>query len=135
MEAGPFNGDIKRLHPGRPVLVLSMYPEELHATRVLKAGGAGYMNKDSAGEELIAAIRKIRKGGRYVSAALADRLCQELAVFCDAGDHRVAQHCLRRRTAGARATAICRFWTFSLGCVVGVVALFGLALFATLRSL
>jgi two-component system invasion response regulator UvrY len=70
--------EIKLQHPERPVLILSMYPEELHATRVLKAGGAGYMNKDSAGEELITAIKKIRKGGKYVSPALADKLASDL---------------------------------------------------------
>jgi two-component system, NarL family, invasion response regulator UvrY len=75
--------EIKLQHPERPVLVLSMYPEELHATRVLKAGGAGYMNKDSAGEELIAAIRKIRKGGKYVSPALADKLAADLTAGND----------------------------------------------------
>lgn len=71
--------EIKREFPQRPVLVLSMHPEELHARRVLKAGGAGYMNKESAGEELAAAIRKVVNGGRYVSAALAERLAVELA--------------------------------------------------------
>jgi DNA-binding NarL/FixJ family response regulator len=70
--------EIKREFPQRPVLVLSMHPEELHARRVLKAGGAGYMNKESAGEELAAAIRKVVTGGRYVSAALAERLAVEL---------------------------------------------------------
>jgi len=71
--------EIKREFPQRPVLVLSMHPEELHARRVLKAGGAGYMNKESAGEELAAAIRKVVGGGKYVSAALAEKLAVELA--------------------------------------------------------
>jgi two-component system invasion response regulator UvrY len=71
--------ELKREHPRRPVLVLSMYPEEMHATRVLKAGGAGYLNKDSASEELTAALRKIANGGKYVSPTLADRLAVELA--------------------------------------------------------
>jgi len=71
--------EIKREFPQRPVLVLSMHPEELHARRVLKAGGAGYMNKESAGEELAAAIRKVVTGGKYVSASLAERLAVELA--------------------------------------------------------
>ncbi len=62
-------GEIKREFPQRPVLILSMHPEELHARRVLKAGGAGYMNKESAGEELAAAIRKVVGGGKYVRAA------------------------------------------------------------------
>ena len=71
--------DIKREFPKRPVLILSMHPEELHATRVLKAGGAGYINKESASEELLTAIRKVMNGGRYVSAALAERFAFELA--------------------------------------------------------
>jgi two-component system, NarL family, invasion response regulator UvrY len=71
--------EIKREYPQRPVLVLSMHPEELHARRVLKAGGAGYMNKESAGEELAAAIRKVVGGGKYVSASLAEKLAVELA--------------------------------------------------------
>ena len=71
--------EFKREFPQRPVLVLSMHPEDLHARRVLKAGGAGYMNKESAGEELVAAIRKVVGGGRYVSASLAEKLAVELA--------------------------------------------------------
>jgi len=71
--------EFKREFPQRPVLVLSMHPEEVHARRVLKAGGAGYMNKESAGEELAAAIRKVVGGGKYVSAALAEKLAVELA--------------------------------------------------------
>ncbi len=71
--------EIRREYPGRPVLILSMHPEELHATRVLKAGGAGYISKESASEELTAAIRKVMKGGKYVSPGLAERLAFELA--------------------------------------------------------
>lgn len=71
-------GDMKREFPQRPVLILSMHPEELHARRVLKAGGAGYMNKDSAGEELATALRKVVNGGKYVSQSLAEKLAVEL---------------------------------------------------------
>ena len=71
--------EIKREFPQRPVLILSMHPEELHARRVLKAGGAGYLNKESAGEELSAAIRKVVNGGKYVSASLAEKLAVDLA--------------------------------------------------------
>lgn len=66
--------EIKREFPERPVLILSIYPEELHATRVLKAGGAGFISKQSAGEELTAAIRKVVRGGKYVSPTLAEKL-------------------------------------------------------------
>ncbi len=71
--------EIKRRHPSRPVLVLSMLPEEAHAAQVFKAGGAGYINKESAGEELTAAIRKVANGGKYVSAAFAEKLATDLA--------------------------------------------------------
>lgn len=70
--------ELKREFPQRPVLILSMHPEELHARRVLKAGGAGYMNKDSAGEDLAAALRKVVSGGKYVSPSLAEKLAVEL---------------------------------------------------------
>jgi two-component system invasion response regulator UvrY len=70
--------EMKRAHPSRPVLMLSMYPEELHATRVLKAGGSGYVNKESAGEELANAVRKAMNGGKYISTALAEKLAVEI---------------------------------------------------------
>ena len=70
--------DLKRLHPKLPVLVLSMHPEDQYAKRVLRAGAAGYMNKDSAPGELIRGIRKILAGGRYVSPALAEVLALDL---------------------------------------------------------
>jgi DNA-binding NarL/FixJ family response regulator len=54
------------------VLILSMHPEEQFAVRALKLGAAGYVTKDRAGEELLAAIRKISSGGKYVSPELAE---------------------------------------------------------------
>lgn len=69
--------DLQRVRPGLPVLVLSMHPEDQYGKRVLKAGASGYMNKESAPEELIKAIRKVLAGGRYVSPALAEKLAME----------------------------------------------------------
>lgn len=66
--------ELKVEKPHLPVLVLSMYPEQQYAVRLLKAGASGYLTKESAPEELVAAIRKVAKKGRYVSAALAERL-------------------------------------------------------------
>ncbi len=57
-----------------PILVLSMHPEDQLAQRVLQAGAAGYLTKDSAPEELVIAVRKILSGGNYVSPSLAERL-------------------------------------------------------------
>ena len=55
-----------------PVLILSMHPEEQFAIRALKLGAMGYVTKDRAGEELLAAIKKISEGGKYVSSELAE---------------------------------------------------------------
>jgi two-component system, NarL family, invasion response regulator UvrY len=57
-----------------PVLMLSMHPEEDYAARCFKAGASGYLTKDSAAEELVTAIRKVARGGRYISSSLADKL-------------------------------------------------------------
>ncbi len=70
--------DLKRMRPKLPVLVLSMHPEDQYGKRVLKAGAAGYMNKESAPDELIKAVRKLLTGGRYVSAMLAEKLALDL---------------------------------------------------------
>jgi len=66
--------ELKRLYPALPVLMLSIYPEDQYAVRAFRAGAAGYMNKETAPDELIKAIRKIIKGGKYVSPALAEKL-------------------------------------------------------------
>ena len=65
---------IKHDHPLLPVLVLSMFPEDQYAVRTLRAGAAGYLNKESAPEELVQAIQKILHGGEYISAEVADEL-------------------------------------------------------------
>lgn len=69
---------IQKSHPKRPVLILSMHPEEAIAVSALRAGAAGYICKDSAAEELPVAIRKAVSGGKYVSASLAEQLALEL---------------------------------------------------------
>ncbi|MDA8139494.1 MAG: response regulator transcription factor [Desulfobacteraceae bacterium] len=66
--------ELKRLYPSLPVLMLSMHPEDQYAVRALRAGAAGYMNKESAPDDLIRAIRKITKGGKYVSPTLGEKL-------------------------------------------------------------
>jgi DNA-binding NarL/FixJ family response regulator len=57
---------------------LSIHPEEQYALRVLREGAAGYLTKASAPDSLIGAIRKVYRGGNYVSPALAERLADEL---------------------------------------------------------
>jgi two-component system invasion response regulator UvrY len=71
-------GELKRMQPKLPVLVLSMHPEDQYGKRVLRAGASGYMNKESAPEELLKAVHKVLSGGRYVSATLAEKLAAGL---------------------------------------------------------
>lgn len=65
--------------PNLPVLMLSVYPEDQLAVRALKAGAAGYLTKESAPAELVGAIRKVVGGGRYVSAAMAEKLARDVS--------------------------------------------------------
>ncbi len=71
--------EIKQLQPRLPVLVLSIYPEDQYAVRVLEAGASGYLTKEMAPAGLVEAARKSLAGGRYVSPALAERLALRLA--------------------------------------------------------
>lgn len=64
--------------PNLPVLILSVHPEEQYATRVLNAGGAGYLTKDIDPEELLKAVRKVNQGGKYIGASLAEKLAYNL---------------------------------------------------------
>lgn len=70
--------EIKALKPQTRVLVLSVHSEDQFAVRVLKAGASGFLNKDSAPEELVKAVRKVLAGGRYVSVSLAEKLAMNL---------------------------------------------------------
>ena len=65
---------IKAIKPDLPVLILSIYPEELYAVRALKAGASGYLNKNSAPEELVTAIQRISLGKKYITAEIAEKL-------------------------------------------------------------
>jgi DNA-binding NarL/FixJ family response regulator len=69
--------EIRKARPKLPVLILSMYPVEEFGVRALKLGAAGYINKQSAPEELVRAVKNVLAGGRYISAALADRLASD----------------------------------------------------------
>lgn len=70
--------EIRKHRPNLPVLVLSIHPEDQFAVRVLRAGAAGYMTKETAPEELVNAIAKVIDGGTYVSPSLAEILALDL---------------------------------------------------------
>jgi DNA-binding NarL/FixJ family response regulator len=79
--------ELRATQPKLPVLILSVHPEDQYAIRVLKAGAAGYLSKDSALDELVDAIRKAVSGGRYVSASLAEKLALGLSGGLDQLPH------------------------------------------------
>lgn len=70
--------DVRHAYPDRPVLILSIHPEDPHGLRALKAGAAGYITKETAGEELTAAVKTVAAGGRYISQSLAEKLALRL---------------------------------------------------------
>ena len=70
--------EIKQHRPKLPVMILSMHPEEQFAIRAMRAGASGYLTKESAGDELVLAIRKALKGEKYISGSLAQILAGEL---------------------------------------------------------
>lgn len=81
MPGAPFIETLKRLreeHPSVRVLVLSAHPEDQWAVRALRAGASGYLTKDHSPDQLVDAVRRVHRGGRYVSPTLAERLATQL---------------------------------------------------------
>jgi DNA-binding NarL/FixJ family response regulator len=74
---------LKELHPDIPVLILSMYPEDQYALRVMKAGASGYLTKESAPDELVQAIRTVSKGKKYISTSLAEALADHINGYSE----------------------------------------------------
>ncbi|MCG3114144.1 MAG: response regulator transcription factor [Candidatus Manganitrophus sp. SA1] len=69
---------LKSERPKLPVLMLTIHPEDQYAVRVLRAGASGYLTKESAPDHLVEAIRKVARGGKYISPHLAERLAFNL---------------------------------------------------------
>jgi two-component system, NarL family, invasion response regulator UvrY len=90
MPGPPFLDVLQRVRarfPALRVLVLTMHPEDQFAVRALRAGASGYLTKDRTPAELVDAVTRIARGGRYISATLAERLS---LTFDD--DFRAAPH-------------------------------------------
>ena len=78
---------VKEARPKLRVLVLTMHKEDQYAVRALRAGASGYLTKESAAEQLVAAIRRIAAGGAYVSPETAERLALDVGRASDALPH------------------------------------------------
>lgn len=70
--------ELRRLYPDTPVLMLSMYPEEQFALEALRLGATGYLTKQEAAEELLAAIQSLFEGGRYLSRTFSKLLVNQV---------------------------------------------------------
>jgi DNA-binding NarL/FixJ family response regulator len=79
--------DLHRERPQLPVLILTVYSEEQYAVRALKSGAAGYLTKESAPERLVEAVRKVVRGGRYVTPTLAERLASMVRTGFEGAPH------------------------------------------------
>jgi two-component system, NarL family, invasion response regulator UvrY len=92
LSLGPSGGlellrEIKQLRPKLPVLVLSMHSEGQYALRAFKAGAAGYLTKGSSRDELLAAVHKILRGGKYVTPALAELIIEDFSTDTEKPAH------------------------------------------------
>lgn len=101
--------EARRMHSTLPVLVLSSAPEDQMAIRVLKAGAGGYLNKQTAPEDLIQAVKKVLAGGRYVSTAISEQLAIQISRKNDNAHDRLSNReyaVLRLFVAGKSVTEI-----------------------------
>lgn len=71
---------IRKRKPQLPVLILSAYPEDQYAVRLIKAGAAGYLNKECVPEEIVGAVHSVVSGKRYISPAVVEMLANELSI-------------------------------------------------------
>ena len=78
---------VKSEKPKLRILVLSMHEEHQYAVRAIRAGASGYLTKESAAAQLVAALRKVAGGGAFISAEVAERLAQEAMPHADGPLH------------------------------------------------
>jgi DNA-binding NarL/FixJ family response regulator len=79
---------IKSEQPDVRVLVLSMHDEQQYAVRAIRAGASGYLTKDTAAQQLVAAIRKIASGGLFITPAVAEALAAGLQAPTEEAAHK-----------------------------------------------
>ncbi|MFQ5482669.1 MAG: response regulator [Nitrospinaceae bacterium] len=77
---------VRKEKPDLPILVLSMYPEDRYAIRFLKSGASGYLTKESPPAQIMEAIRRVAKGGKFISPRLTEKIAYEFL------DHEKAPH-------------------------------------------
>jgi DNA-binding NarL/FixJ family response regulator len=102
--------EAKLLQPRLPVLMLSLYPEKEFALRAIKAGASGYLTKDRAPSEMLAAVKRVLLGGRFITEDLAGQLADLVGSGRDESLHAALSdremQVLRLLGRGDTATAI-----------------------------
>lgn len=71
---------IKKINPNIPVLIMSIHSEDQYAIRVLKAGAAGFLNKNLVPEELVIAVKRVLQGKKYITANIAEKLADHVDI-------------------------------------------------------
>ncbi|WP_233233520.1 response regulator transcription factor [Bordetella sp. LUAb4] len=106
---------IKDEFPRLPILVLTMHGEQQYAVRALKAGASGYLTKESAAAELVAAVRKVATGGVYLNMDIAEKIARDFSPMASALPHQqlsdreysVFRHLAMGRSIGEIAALLC----------------------------
>lgn len=80
---------IKQNFPKLPVLIMSMYPEDQYALRVLKAGASGYLGKETIHENIIKAIETVKLGKKFITPAIAEQLADAFDADATLQPHEV----------------------------------------------
>lgn len=78
---------LRQYNSKTPVLILSIYPEDQYAVRVLKAGASGYLNKDLAPEELVNAVNRVLTGRKYITPSIAEKLAETFDLHSEKSLH------------------------------------------------
>lgn len=78
---------LKKAHPKLSILMLSMYRETQYAVRAIKSGASGYLNKQSAPDQLVSAIKQVVTGRKYITPSVAEALALEISVGKDTLPH------------------------------------------------
>ena len=110
--------DLLREQPDLPVLILSMYPEDQYAVRTLRAGARGYLNKESAAEQLLGAIQTVLRGEKYLSPRMAAQIASTIGSTASRPPHEELSDrefmVLRLISSGATAGDIARRLSLSV---------------------
>ena len=78
---------IKQISPKLPVLIMSMYPEDQYALRVLKAGAAGYLGKETIHDNIIEAVETVKRGKKFITPSIAEKLADSFLMPTNIGLH------------------------------------------------